>query len=86
MQAARHLVFALLVFACLLFAGTVLEILFCLCVLWGVSAFGRMVTGSPVSNPEIEAELSRLAQISRRHGQPLPLVQLATTARPDLAA
>jgi hypothetical protein len=65
MQAARHCLFALLVFATLLFTGMVLTILIFLCALWCVSAIARMVTVTLVSVAEIEAELSRLAKISR---------------------
>jgi len=66
---ARHCLFALLVFACLLFTGTVLEILFCLCVVWSVFAFSRMVKPVPVA--EIEVELLKLARISRSGVRPL---------------
>jgi hypothetical protein len=86
MQAARHSLFALLVFASLLFVGTVLEILFFLCALWGVSAFSRMVTAKQVSVAVVEAELSRLVQISRSGARPLPLAPLSTVAAPHRAA
>jgi hypothetical protein len=65
MQAARFCISGLLVFASLLFTGTVLTILLFLCALWCVSAVSRMLKATPVSIPEIEAELSRLAHISR---------------------
>ena len=65
MQPARHCISALLVFACLLFAELALDFLLFLWFVWGVSALSRMVKGSPVSIPEIEAELSRLARVSR---------------------
>jgi hypothetical protein len=69
-QPARYCLFALLVFACLLFAGTVLEILLLLCVVRGVSAFSGMLKAKPVPVAEVEAELSRLARISRLDGPP----------------
>jgi hypothetical protein len=59
---ARYFLFALLVFTCLLFAGAVLTILIFMCAVWGLSA---MLEGPRVPVAEIEAELSRLAQISR---------------------
>jgi hypothetical protein len=64
-QAARNLLFALLVFASLLFTGTVLTILILMSALWCVSAFIRMLKARPVSVAEIEAELSRLARVNR---------------------
>ena len=62
---ARHCLFTLLVFAALLYTGTVLTILIFLCAAWGVCAFIQMVTAKPIPVAEAEAELSRLAQISR---------------------